>query len=211
MPGLSCFRRARHRARSGWSRAAVRASVPAYTCATGIRRGYAALRGGYAALHPYELALVCFHPGPPATGNGGLISLGMGIPSYFTVHGRLRVQRGPARGFLCTRCGAQAQEWALTGEPKWLDPRPYTDDLDAYVPMCNSCHQALDHGWPPCPHGPERATLTDGRCRACFNDRSRARYANMPEEQREAMRAAQRARWARRREARQLDDDQPML
>ena len=107
------------------------------------------------------------------------------IPTYEAIHHRLRRHFGSASGRICAYCGSQAAEWALIGEPKWLDPRPYTDDLDAYTPLCDQCHRRLDLNLPPCPHGPERDRKTDGHCRACVNARvaatRKALYESDPE------------------------------
>lgn len=135
------------------------------------------------------------------------------VPSYNGVHARLTRLRGRAADQVCAHCGDTAYQWALTGEPKWSDPRAYTDDLDAYTPLCGSCHARLDRGLPPCPHGPERDRRPDGTCRACQTTRKRAldneRYANDPEF-REAKKAQARARYARQRASR-LDADPPIV
>jgi len=119
------------------------------------------------------------------------------VPTYSAIHQRLRYHRGRASDLPCTHCADRAREWALIGEPKWFDSRrrPYTDDLNAYTPLCGSCHQRLDRGLPPCPHGPERDRLKNGSCRGCFNENRTHRYANDPE-YREAEKAKTRNRYA---------------
>ena len=126
------------------------------------------------------------------------------VPTYTAIHQRLRYHRGPARKLPCAHCSGMAHHWAFTGEPKWYDDhgRPYTDDLNAYTSLCGSCHQRLDAGLPPCPHGLERDRLPDGTCRACFNEREnvyRSKRLKEDPEYREAMRAKDRARKARGR------------
>ena len=91
----------------------------------------------------------------------------VGTPTYRTVHSRLTSQRGRADQHRCSDCGEPAQDWALTGAPKWTDPRPYTDDLTAYEPLCRGCHWTRDRGWKKCPHGPDRDEFPSGGCREC--------------------------------------------
>jgi len=67
---------------------------------------------------------------------------------YDTLHERLKQQRGKASKQLCIECGEQADQWAY----QHTDPDPlvsplgclFTDDLDAYSPMCRTCHRRLD-------------------------------------------------------------------
>lgn len=69
-------------------------------------------------------------------------------PSYRTVHSRLTAQRGHARDFPCTDCGAEAKDWAydytdsdaLTSSKGQV----YSIDLDRYRPLCKRCHAQAD-------------------------------------------------------------------
>lgn len=115
------------------------------------------------------------------------------VPSYEAVHQRLVRKFGAARTHPCTFCEERARDWALVREPKWFDPQgPYTDDPEAYAPLCGSCHKRYDQNLPPCPHGPARDRTPVGTCRECRNTRERAylkkRYAEDAE-----WRAAKRA------------------
>ncbi|WP_431958775.1 hypothetical protein [Actinacidiphila sp. bgisy160] len=79
---------------------------------------------------------------------------------YTAVHQRASFQRGPAKYHCCYICGLQASDWALNrdaGHEIKLDDarvhrgsqrrrRTYADSLDAYVPLCRSCHRAYDAG-----------------------------------------------------------------
>lgn len=102
------------------------------------------------------------------------------VPSYQAIHKRLFHHRGRAGDRLCVYCEAPAQGWALAGEAKWCDKRGrrYTDDLNAYIPLCQSCHRQLDRT--PCPHGPNYVRLPDGACKACARERRKERYTNDP-------------------------------
>lgn len=72
------------------------------------------------------------------------------------MHGRVRALRGPAKKYPCALCGTrEAQHWAydhmdpneLMGKDKPDRPeRPYSIDLDHYLPMCVACHKAYDLG-----------------------------------------------------------------
>lgn len=57
--------------------------------------------------------------------------------NYFTLHWRVRVARGPASGYTCEHCEAQAHDWAQLHERDGQDP------LD-YMPLCRKCHIAYD-------------------------------------------------------------------
>lgn len=67
---------------------------------------------------------------------------------YQGVHYRVRRERGLPGEHKC-ECGKPADEWAYdhTDPDERIDPRigrPYSLDLDHYVPLCLSCHRSLD-------------------------------------------------------------------
>lgn len=88
--------------------------------------------------------------GAPPTRNPG---------SYWSVHDRIRKQRGPASSLTCTDCGAAARDWSYD----YRDPHEQTDpargyrystDPAHYVARCRSCHRratARGHTPPPDP------------------------------------------------------------
>lgn len=129
----------------------------------------------------------------------------VGVPTYEAVHKQLRRWRGKAREHPCTHCGDAARHWALIGESKWADPsgHPYTDDLDAYTPLCVACHLALDRGWERCPHGSDERDPW-GDCRTCRLDR----YARLAEDRtwKDARNAEARERYARHARGPNLSD-----
>lgn len=71
--------------------------------------------------------------------------------TYAAVHHRLIRTRGPARLHVCW-CGRQALDWAYRGgDPdervEETGHRPgmvFSPNLDAYEPLCRSCHRAQD-------------------------------------------------------------------
>lgn len=70
--------------------------------------------------------------------------------TYMGMHDRVRALRGKASDCIC-RCGAPATDWAYTHDcPNEKTGRagrivaPYSTDPNRYVPMCKSCHTALD-------------------------------------------------------------------
>jgi hypothetical protein len=73
--------------------------------------------------------------------------------TYRAVHKCLRVDRGRARDFACSRCSAEAREWAYfyNGNPELRSPdgKRYALDQDCYEPMCSSCHKKWDHQQDP--------------------------------------------------------------
>ena len=67
--------------------------------------------------------------------------------SYFAIHQRLKVTRGPARQHTCTECGSRAGHWAYdNADPNERedDGGRYSTDLNHYRPMCVSCHRKFD-------------------------------------------------------------------
>lgn len=67
-----------------------------------------------------------------------------GPPGYGTVHARLVRERGSAKAHACTRCGAQAMQWAYVGPRVGGERKPFSADLDLYEPMCVKCHKEHD-------------------------------------------------------------------
>jgi hypothetical protein len=72
------------------------------------------------------------------------------IVGYEAIHRRLAVQRGKASTYRCP-CGKPATGWAYRrGAPDERlglvggEMRPYSQDLNYYVPLCSSCHTRLD-------------------------------------------------------------------
>jgi hypothetical protein len=61
-------------------------------------------------------------------------------PGYRRIHRRLRRVRGPAKNYDCISCRKPAQCWAYQKE----DGTQYSDDIEDYAPMCESCHRKLD-------------------------------------------------------------------
>ena len=67
---------------------------------------------------------------------------------YFSMHGRIKWDKGSASAHSCVVCGGQAKQWAYTND----DPNEvvdanghrYSNDQDRYVPMCVSCHLRFD-------------------------------------------------------------------
>jgi len=73
------------------------------------------------------------------------------VPAYGTVHNRLRREYGPASGYTCVECGAQADDWSYDHtdplEVTGLDHghlRPYSLEPGHYEPRCRSCHKIFD-------------------------------------------------------------------
>ena len=75
-----------------------------------------------------------------------------GGASYWSVHQRLKTERGPASALRCAECGAAALDWSYAGgDPdERTEPRRgyrYSTDLTRYRPRCRSCHRrATVHG-----------------------------------------------------------------
>ena len=99
-------------------------------------------------------------------------------PSYFGVHQRIHSKWGAAKDQECVDCLGDAEEWALIGEPKWWDRpgiKPYTDDLDAYIPLCRRCHRRRDRpDFYHCEHGYNGVRDCED-CRERKRERDRAR------------------------------------
>lgn len=67
--------------------------------------------------------------------------------TYRAIHGRLAVERGPARLYACAECGGCAREWAYDySDPtaKSSSQGPFSVDLERYRPLCASCHKFED-------------------------------------------------------------------
>lgn len=67
---------------------------------------------------------------------------------YIGVHHRVRTERGPASAYLCEHCGLNAAHWAFDHsdpDPRFhSDGRPFSVDLNCYIPLCAACHAKLD-------------------------------------------------------------------
>lgn len=112
---------------------------------------------------------------------------------YQELHRKLRSVRGNAVGRPCIApgCTRLADGWGLLGESSCYgeDGRArvrWSKDLDDYAPMCASHNAQLDRGgdWELCPSGHHRATwgtTTNGSCRGCSRESSRAAYARRRE------------------------------
>jgi len=64
---------------------------------------------------------------------------------YWAWHRHLEFTFGKAKEFQCTNCNAQALDWAL--KPEYSDilgARAHVERLDAYHPLCRSCHLKQD-------------------------------------------------------------------
>src|SRR5262245_1867308 len=59
---------------------------------------------------------------------------------YRKIHRRLRKVRGPAGMYSCISCGEPAECWAYQID----DETGYSDNVEDYAPMCQSCHRKLD-------------------------------------------------------------------
>jgi hypothetical protein len=57
--------------------------------------------------------------------------------NYWTVHTRVRRERGPAKTRNCEHCSAQAHDWAI------IHGKDGTDPAD-YMPLCRGCHIRYD-------------------------------------------------------------------
>jgi hypothetical protein len=72
----------------------------------------------------------------------------MKLHAYDAIHRRLSRERGRAADHPCTRCGAQAAEWALQGDSELVDGGlRYSENPGDYAPMCRSCHRILDQSF----------------------------------------------------------------
>lgn len=73
-------------------------------------------------------------------------------PIYESMHNRIRAARGSASTYSCIGCEEQAAEWSYTGnapdERSDIEGKnagkPFTTDMNFYVPRCRSCHQRHD-------------------------------------------------------------------
>ena len=69
----------------------------------------------------------------------------LGGVSYWSVHHRLGVERGPAAGHGCADCGRRAASWSYDGtdpqERASVQGYRYSLDLYRYRPLCQSCHR----------------------------------------------------------------------
>ena len=86
---------------------------------------------------------------------------------YRAVHDRLRRERGPARGYLCDRCGEPALDWAFQYPEGRIEVCPdtrrrFSSDPADYLPLCRSCHLRMD--WEK---DPEMAARTNSRRFQC--------------------------------------------
>jgi hypothetical protein len=68
---------------------------------------------------------------------------------YQGVHARLYRQRGRADGHRCAHCERGARDWAYDYSPddphvKYEAGRPFSVDLNRYMPLCASCHKKHD-------------------------------------------------------------------
>lgn len=103
---------------------------------------------------------------------------------YNNAHMRVRRARGPAKTYQC-RCGDQARDWAYIGsESEYVNERGwrYSNDINAYEPMCRPCHRRFDaDAITHCPKGHPYAgdnLLVDAgkrKCKTCVYARNRAR------------------------------------
>jgi len=77
--------------------------------------------------------------------------MGVRVPTYSTVHHRLRRLRGPASRWPCQECDQPAREWAYdNSDPNELvgtnsaSRVRYSLDLAHYDPLCRTCHRRRD-------------------------------------------------------------------
>jgi len=69
---------------------------------------------------------------------------------YSAAHFRVRQLRGPAAAHACAACGDPACEWAFDHSTPvedtryHADGRPYSPRVEAYRPLCISCHRQDD-------------------------------------------------------------------
>jgi hypothetical protein len=71
--------------------------------------------------------------------------------SYWSVHQRLKTDRGPASARRCAECGGPAVDWSYDGSDPDERIYPargwrYSLDLDRYRPRCRSCHRRATVG-----------------------------------------------------------------
>ena len=59
---------------------------------------------------------------------------------YRRIHRLLRKVRGRAEDYACISCEKPAQHWAYQNN----DGTKYSEDLEDYAPMCQSCHKKMD-------------------------------------------------------------------
>lgn len=68
--------------------------------------------------------------------------------NYAAAHLRIIAARGSASRQKCVDCGGDAREWSYTHEdPNELCDdigRPFSLDINQYVPRCRKCHRRLD-------------------------------------------------------------------
>lgn len=86
-------------------------------------------------------------PFPPIRGNGRFHWRGEAV-GYGAAHERLRRRRGLATQHQCVCCGKPGREWAYDHtDPSpliGLKGRPYSTDINRYMPLCASCHRLFD-------------------------------------------------------------------
>lgn len=70
--------------------------------------------------------------------------------SYRAMHKRVETERGPAAQHHCIDCSAPAQQWAVRHDQADAErsqggySMPISVDVQAYDPMCRSCHRKRD-------------------------------------------------------------------
>lgn len=71
---------------------------------------------------------------------------------YWDWHREIERARGKAKTHLCALCDKPARDWALKEEhveQERLGTRFFITDLEAYEPLCRSCHLFRDRGGVP--------------------------------------------------------------
>lgn len=69
--------------------------------------------------------------------------------NYREAHQRIQAAKGRAADYDCIECSGPANHWAYSyaePSPKYVSPKgqPYSDDPDAYIPLCIGCHRRFD-------------------------------------------------------------------
>jgi hypothetical protein len=104
-------------------------------------------------------------------------------PTYSSVHHLLIRRRGPARDYTCA-CGAPALDWAYQGgdpdetadEAGYRAGMVFTPNLNAYDPLCRSCHRAKDDRGEAAANGRAAASkISESRLRRLAEDPDFAR------------------------------------
>lgn len=71
------------------------------------------------------------------------------ILTYDEIHKLIREVCGPASEYLCVACDGTARDWAFQypegGVLRDDNGFAYSEDLNAYAPMCHGCHARFDH------------------------------------------------------------------